>query len=51
MKTRRKHKLKRGASIHQKQLRFWTILAVLVVMLLFTLIFYFFNKWLTPNPH
>ncbi|HTV61368.1 MAG TPA: hypothetical protein VMH30_02240 [Verrucomicrobiae bacterium] len=40
----RRHKIKRRPSIHQKQMRFFTIMFVVVSVALFTLIFYFFNR-------
>lgn len=50
MSHRHKHRRKRGKSIHQKQMRFWTIFGALAGIGLFTLAFYFINRWTNRTP-
>ena len=41
----RKKKFKRSPSLHQKQMRFWTISLVILGAVAFGVVFYFLNKY------
>jgi len=48
MSRERRRKHHRHAIVHQKQMRFWTIWAVVLVVAVFGLALYCINRWLNP---